>query len=115
MVATASAVGNDYVVGITSRLAGMMGWAEEQVAALRWGTTVGDNKIDVLTGLIHEAAVNAGNVKDSTWTTAQDAGWNDEQLTEAFAYLGLTVFTAYFLKLRANRRRCLTVAHEQPV
>jgi hypothetical protein len=24
-------------------------------------------------------------------------GWSDEQLAEAFAYLGLTVFTSYFL------------------
>ena len=79
MLATASAVG------------------DEQVAALRAGTTFGDNTIDTLTGLVREAAVNAGNVKDTTWTTAQDGGWNDEQLAEAFAYLGLTVFTAYFL------------------
>ena len=75
----------------------MMGWADEQVAALRAGSTLGDNKIDALTGLVREAAANAGRVGDATWTTAQRAGWNDEQLAEAFAYLGLTVFTAYFL------------------
>jgi hypothetical protein len=94
MLATASAVGDEQVAG---RLAAMMGWSDEQVAALRAGTTFGDNTIDTLTGLVREAAVNAGNVKDTTWTTAQDGGWNDEQLAEAFAYLGLTVFTAYFL------------------
>ena len=97
MLATASAVGNDYVVAITSRLAGMTGWTYEQVAALRAGATVGDTKIDELTGLVREAAANAGTVADATWTTAQAAGWNDEQLAEAFAYLGLTVFTGYFL------------------
>lgn len=47
--------------------------------------------------LVREAAANAGAVTDTTWTTAQAAGWNDEQLAEAFAHLGLTVFTAYFL------------------
>jgi hypothetical protein len=41
--------------------------------------------------------MNAGNVKDTTWTIARAAGWDDEQLAEAFAYLGLTVFSAYFL------------------
>jgi hypothetical protein len=51
----------------------------------------------VLADVVREAAVNAGNVKDETWTTARSAGWRDEQLAEAFAYLGLTVFTAYFL------------------
>jgi hypothetical protein len=97
MLATASAVGNDYVVGITSRLAGMMGWDAQHVKALRDGTALDDHKLDVLTDLVCEATVNAGNVADATWTTALDAGWNDEQLAEAFAYLGLTVFTAYFL------------------
>jgi hypothetical protein len=97
MLATAGAVANHYAVGITSRLAGMMGWNGEQVAALRTGNSVGDPKIDALTALVREAAVNAGNAEDVTWTTAQNAGWTDVQLAEAFAYLGLTVFTAYFL------------------
>ena len=83
MLTTASAIGNDYVVGITGRLAGIVGWTDEQVAALRAGISV--------------AAVNAGSVTDTTWTTAQGAGWNDEELAEAFAYLGLSLFTAYFL------------------
>ena len=97
MLATAGAVGNDYVVRITSRLAGMAGWSEEQIEGLRAGTTFGDNMIDALTGVVREAAMNAGNVKDTTWAAAGAAGWNDEQLAEAFAYLGLAVFTAYFL------------------
>jgi hypothetical protein len=96
MLATAITTGNDYVIGITSRLAARMSWTDAQVAALRAGTTTGDNKIDALTGLVREAADNAGGVTDTTWTTARAAGWNDEQLAEAFAYLGLTVFTAYF-------------------
>src|SRR6516164_9366826 len=72
MLAAGSAVGNDYVIAITGRLAS-------------------------LAGLVREAAVNSGTVSDATWGRAVDAGWTDEQLTEAFAYLGLTVFTAYFL------------------
>jgi hypothetical protein len=40
---------------------------------------------------------NSGKASEAAWSRAVDAGWNDEQLTEAFAYLGLTVFTAYFL------------------
>ena len=53
--------------------------------------------MDALAGLVREATANSGKVSDTTWSRALDAGWNDEQLTEAFAYLGLTVFTAYFL------------------
>lgn len=97
MLAAGSAVGNDYVVGITSRLAQLAGWTDERVAALRAGTATGDHKVDAIAGLVREAAANRGTVADSTWGRALDAGWTDEQLTEAFAYLGLAVFTAYFL------------------
>ena len=97
MLAAATATGSDYVVGITSRLAHMMGWTDEQIGALRAGTATGDDKIDALAGVVHEAAANSGNVTDGTWTTAREAGWDDEQLAEAYAYLGLTLFTAYFL------------------
>jgi hypothetical protein len=97
MLATATAIRGEYLVAITSRLAQMAGWADGEVAALRAGNIVGDNKIDTLTRLIREAAVDSGNVTDTTWNDAQSAGWTDEQLAEAFAYLGLTVFTAYFL------------------
>src|ERR1700757_319818 len=87
MLATATAIGSEYVVAITSRLAHMMGWADSEVAALRAGNAVGDNKIDTLTRLVREAAADSGNVNDTTWSDAQNAGWNDEQLAEAYAYL----------------------------
>ena len=96
-LATAAAVGNGYMIGIASRLAQMSGWAEEQIVALRTGTPTHDAKIDVLTSLIREATANSGNVTDATWKAALQAGWSDAQLADAFAYLGLTVFTGYFL------------------
>jgi hypothetical protein len=61
------------------------------------GCATSDAKIDSLAGLVREAAANSGNVSDATWKTAQQAGWSDEQLTNAFAYLGATVFTGNFL------------------
>jgi hypothetical protein len=97
MLAAGSAVGNDYVIAITSRLARLAGWTDEEVAALGSGTAIGNGKVDAIAGLVREAATNSGKVRDATWSKAVDAGWNDEQLTEAFAYLGLTVFTAFFL------------------
>jgi len=97
MLATATAIRSEYVVAITSRLAHITGWSDSEVAALRAGNTLGDNEIDTLTRLVREAAVDSGNVTDTTWNDARSAGWTDEQLAEAFAYLGLTVFTAYFL------------------
>ncbi|HEY1441547.1 MAG TPA: hypothetical protein VGF65_12080 [Mycobacterium sp.] len=97
MLAAGSAVGNDYVVAITGRLAQLAGWTHEQIAALRAGNTTGDDKLDAIVRLVREAAANSGQVSDTTWSNAVDTGWSAEQLTEAFAYLGLTVFTAYFL------------------
>jgi hypothetical protein len=96
-LASAAGVGNGYMIRIASRLAHMNGWTEEQVTALRTGTPTSDAKIDALTVLVREAAAHSGNVTDATWKAAQQAGWSDEQLTGAFAYLGATVFTGYFL------------------
>lgn len=96
-LATANGLGNGYIIRIASRLAHMNGWVEEQVTSLRTGTPTSDAKIDVLTGLVREAAANSGSVTDAPWKAAQQAGWSDEQLTDAFAYVGATAFTGYFL------------------
>lgn len=96
-LATAATVGNDYMIGIASRFARMSGWTEEQVTALRTGATTGDTKIDALIRVVREAAANAGNVADATWKAAQQSGWSDTHIAGAFAHLGLTVFTGYFL------------------
>lgn len=96
LVAAAS-VGNGYMIRIASRLAHTNGWVEEQVTAMRTGIPTSDAKIDVQTNLVRGAAANFGKVTDATWKAAQQAGWSDEKLTDAFAYLGATVFTGYFL------------------
>ena len=96
-VATAAAVGNGYMIGIATRFARMNGWTEEQIFALRSGGATGDAKIDALALVVREAAGHSGSVSDATWKAAQEKGWNDTELAEAFAHLGLTVFTGYFL------------------
>jgi len=96
-LATAGAVGNDYMLGIASRFARMNGWNDPQIAALQSGTPTGDSHIDALTRVVREAAADSGNVTDATWRAARESGWSDTELAEAFAYLGLTVFTGYFL------------------
>src|SRR6516225_6458177 len=76
MFAAGGAVGNDYVVAITSRLAHLAGWTDEQVAALRAGTATGDAKVDAIAGLVREATANSGKVSDTSWSAAIDVGWN---------------------------------------
>jgi hypothetical protein len=96
-VTTAAKIGNAYMLGIASRIAMMHGWTEAQIAALRAGAPLGDRKLDALTTVVGEAAANAGNVSDATWQAGLEAGWSSNELAEAFAHLGLTVFTGYFL------------------
>src|SRR5260370_12679658 len=73
------------------------GWHRDQVAALVAGKDLGEEKTDALIGVVREAAANSGHVSDLAWARAAGSGWSDEQPAEAFAYLGLTVFTPYFL------------------
>ncbi|WP_176592562.1 hypothetical protein [Sphingobium sp. EM0848] len=96
-LAAASGVGNDYMIRIASRIAGMNGWTEQQIAALATDSPTTDAKTDALASLVREAATNAGNVSDAAWETARQAGWSVGQLADAFAYLGATIFTATFL------------------
>ena len=96
-LATAVAVGNVYMIGIASRLAQIGGWNEAQVAAMKAGASAGDVRIDVLIRLAREAAASSGTVSDATWKAALEGGWTDGQLADAFAYVGVTVFTGYFL------------------
>jgi alkylhydroperoxidase family enzyme len=97
MLATAGAVRSDYAVAVTSALALRAGWSQAEIPTLRDGQSVADDKIDSLVGVIREAAARAGRVSDMSWQRAQACGWSSEQLAEAFAYLGLTLFTAYFV------------------
>ena len=97
MLAAATADGSDYALAIITTLALRAGWHRDQVAALRAGVALGDDKTDSLINVVREASLHSGRVSDATWDRAAALGWTAEQLAEAFAYLGLTVFTSYFL------------------
>jgi hypothetical protein len=97
MLATAGVSGNEYAQAITAALAARAGWGAHQVTALLAGRSTGDGKTDAIVALVREAAARSGLAGDETWARAVAHGWTSGQLTEAFAYLGLTVFTAYFL------------------
>lgn len=102
MLVAAAADASPYALAIISALALRSGWQPDQVAALLAGQDTGEDKLDALTGVVREAAANSGRVSDATWKAAAGLGWDDTQLAEAFAYLGLTVFTSYFLNYAAT-------------
>jgi len=97
MLVAAAADGSEYAQAIISTLAVRAGWLPDQVNALLSGQPSGDEKLDALADVVGEAAGNSGHVSEATWEAAVGHGWSDGQLAEAFAYLGLTVFTSYFL------------------
>jgi alkylhydroperoxidase family enzyme len=97
MLVTAAADGNAYALAIITRLARQSGWEPDQITALRSGAPVGEPREDALITVVREAAGRSGRVSDETWARAVTAGCTDDDLAEAFGYLGLTVFTAYFL------------------
>ena len=97
MLVTTAASHSAYAEALTSYLAVRSGWSPSEVRSLRDGHLLGDNKTDSLVGVIREAAARSGRVSDATWQQAADRGWTSEQLTEAFGYLALAVFTAYFV------------------
>ncbi len=72
------------------------GLSEEQTVKIRRGEVDFDAKLDALLGLVREAAANKGNVEDATWQQGLDAGWTEEDLTEASIHITLNLFTNYF-------------------
>jgi alkylhydroperoxidase family enzyme len=102
MLAAAAADGSEYALAVISALALRSGWRHDQVEALLAERDVGQEKTDALVGVVREAARNSGRVSDATWARAADLGWSDEHLAEAFGYLGLAVFTSYFLNYAAT-------------
>ena len=97
MLATAAVSGSAYAQAVTSFLAIRSGWSQGEVQALRDGRPLGEDKTDTLVAVVREAATRSGQVRDATWQRAAECGWSSEHLAEAFAFLALTVFTAYFL------------------
>jgi hypothetical protein len=97
MLATAGVSHSVHAAAVTSMLALRSGWSPAQVARLRDGYPLGEDKADSLVRVVREAAMRAGQVGDLAWRRAAACGWSSEELAEAFTYLALTVFTAYFL------------------
>ena len=102
MLAAAAADDSKYAQAVISMLALRSGWRQDQVDALLAGKDLGEEKTDTLVGVVREAAANSGRVSDATWARAAGSGWTGEELAEAFAYLGLAVFTSYFLNYAAT-------------
>ncbi len=71
------------------------GLSEQQTVDIRRGVEA-DPKLAALLAVVREQTGSVGNVDDSTWQAALDAGWSDVELTETSAVVALNLFTNYF-------------------
>jgi catechol 2,3-dioxygenase-like lactoylglutathione lyase family enzyme len=85
-----------YTVAINTLIATQAGWSAAETRALRDGR-VEDPKLASLLEVARQSAVNRGRVDEATWQTAVNDGWTDEQLAEAFAFIGLTQYVDTFI------------------
>lgn len=88
--------GCDYCQAAHTISAERVGLTREETIAIRRGEADFDDKLATLLAVLREAAANLGAVDDETWQSAIDAGWSDQDLSEAFAHLIANMFTNYF-------------------
>lgn len=88
--------GCDYCQAAHTPAAIKSGLSEAETIAIRRGDLAFDPKLAALLALVREAAANVGAVSDVTWKTAQQEGWSDVELSEAFAHLAANLFTNFF-------------------
>lgn len=86
----------DYCQGAYTMAAKAAGFDDDQAKQIRRGSVQGDDKLTALLAVVREIADTRGHVEDTTWKTAVEAGWSEEQLLEAFADTVRTIFTNYF-------------------
>ena len=73
------------------------GWQPGPGGGALTGQDLGEEKTDALIGVVREAAADSGHVSDPDLGSGRRQRLEQRELAEAFAYLGLTVFTSYFL------------------
>lgn len=71
------------------------GLSEAENLEARRGTS-SDPKLQALLSVAREEINDVGNVSDSTWQAALDAGWTDAQLAEVSVHVALNYFTNIF-------------------
>ncbi len=72
------------------------GFDEAQTVQIRRGQVDGEDQLNALLAFARQIAQSKGHVDDTTWMTALDAGWEKQQLLEAYADTVRTIFTNYF-------------------
>ena len=101
MLAVATVNRSEYSATLYAALGRQHGLTEKQIQDIRAGERTGDEALDAIVALAHEAAASNGRITPQTWNDALAAGWSDKQLGEFFAYFGLALFIDYFVNYSA--------------
>jgi hypothetical protein len=110
MAVAGAALDVPYVEAITALLAVRAGWTPDEVIRFSDGLGTMDEKLDLLLDVVADAVGNLGRVEESTWSRAVAAGWTAEQLADAFAYVAIAIYLAYFVNFAATEVDVPTMA-----
>jgi AhpD family alkylhydroperoxidase len=85
-----------YCQGAYTMAAKSTGFDDDEAKDIRRGALPDDERLTALLQVAREIATTKGHVEDTTWKTATEVGWSEEQLLEAYADTVRTIFTNYF-------------------
>lgn len=98
--AIALAMGNEnaceYCEAAHTRTGRRAGLSDDEMIAIRSGSVTFDPKLGAMTEFVRSAAANRGDVSDTAWQGALDAGWTEDELAEAYAHVASNTFNNFF-------------------
>lgn len=72
------------------------GWTPDQISALRSGERIRyEEKLTALLAVARQIVGNTGDVEETTWRRARQAGWTIDELAELFTHVFANIFTNY--------------------
>lgn len=86
----------DYCQAAYTGAAKRAGFNINETIAIRQGALPDHPKLQALLTLSRQIADNRGYVDESVWSDALDAGWDEEEILDAYTEVVRTILTNYF-------------------
>jgi len=94
-VAVAQANSCEYCLSAHTAIGGMVGLSADELSIAREARSE-DAKRDAGLQFAQKIVVQRGTVTDQDFAVVREAGYNDAEITEIVAHVGLNIFTNYF-------------------
>jgi hypothetical protein len=95
-VESAPETGRDALEALEAEVGKGAGLSGDRMIQIRRGAVDDDPRLASIVALAREATTSGGEVADTTWQAALDAGWTDTELGDAFASVAANLFTNDF-------------------